>query len=48
MIAHLKKDHPEVSERHLCRVFSVSRSWYYEKRTVAEQKARKDLDLRTP
>ena len=46
MIAHLKKDHPEVSERHLCRVFSVSRSWYYEKRTVAEQKARKDLDLR--
>ena len=46
MIAHLKKDHPEVSERHLYRVFSVSRSWYYEKRTVAEQKARKDLDLR--
>ncbi len=45
MIDRLKEDHPEVSERHLCRVFSVSRSWYYEKPSP-EQKARKDLDLR--
>jgi putative transposase len=46
VIAGLKEDHPEVSERQICRVFSVSRSWYYEKSTAAEQKARKDLDLR--
>ncbi len=45
MIDRLKEDHPEVSERHLCRVFSVSRSWYYEKPSP-EQKTRKDLDLR--
>ena len=46
MIDRLKEAHPEVSERHLCRMFSVSRSWYYGKPTAAEQKARKDLDLR--
>lgn len=46
MIAFLKESHPDLSERHLCRVFSVSRSWYYEKPTAAEQKAREDLDLR--
>ena len=46
MIARLIEDHLEVSERQMCRVFSVSRSWYYEKPTAAEQKARKDLDLR--
>lgn len=45
MIERLKEDHPEVSERHLCRMFSVSRSWYYEKPSP-QQKARKDLDLR--
>ncbi len=46
MIDRLKEDHPEVSERHLCRMFSVSRSWYYEKLTAAEQKVRKDMALR--
>ena len=46
MIDRLKEDHPEVSERSLCRLFEVSRSWYHEKPTAAEQKARRDLDLR--
>lgn len=45
MIAELKRDHPEVSERHLCRMFEVSRSWYRQKPS-AEHKAGKDLDLR--
>jgi transposase InsO family protein len=45
VIARLKADHLEVSERSLCRLFEVSRSWYHEKPT-AEQKARRDLDLR--
>jgi putative transposase len=46
MIASLKESHPEVSERSLCRMFSVSRSWYYEKPMATEQKTQKDLDLR--
>jgi putative transposase len=46
VIASLKEDHPEVSFRQLCRMLLVSRSWYYEKPTAAERKARKDLDLR--
>jgi putative transposase len=46
VIARLKEDHPEISERQMCRMFSVSRSWYYEKPTAAEQQARKELDLR--
>lgn len=46
MIARLRESRPEVSERPLCRLFSVSRSWYYEKSAAAEQKAVKDLDLR--
>jgi hypothetical protein len=29
MIAEAKEDHPDISERDLCRMFSVSRSWYY-------------------
>jgi putative transposase len=45
VIARLKEDHSEVSERALCRLFSVSRSWYYRKPSV-EQKVGKDLDLR--
>ncbi len=45
MITRLKEDHLEVSERALCRVFSVSRSWYYQEPSV-EQKVGKDLDLR--
>lgn len=46
MIDRLKEEHPEVSERSLCRLFEVSRSWYHEKPTAAEQQARRDLDLR--
>jgi transposase InsO family protein len=46
VIASLKESHPEVSERSLCRLFSVSRSWYYEKPQAAERRAGKDLDLR--
>ena len=45
MSARLKEDHPQVSLRQLCRMFSVSRSWYCGKPST-EQKARKDLDLR--
>jgi putative transposase len=45
MIASLKEDHPEVSERSLCRMFSVSRSWYYE-RPSPEEKAAEDIELR--
>lgn len=46
MIASLKESHPEVSERSLCRLFSVSRSWRREKPSAIERKAGKDLDLR--
>jgi hypothetical protein len=46
VIARIREDHPELSERSLCRLFGVSRSWYYQKPTAAEQKARKDLSLR--
>jgi hypothetical protein len=30
MIGRAKEDHPSISERELCRLFEVSRSWYYE------------------
>jgi putative transposase len=46
VIARIREDHPELSERSLCRLFGVSRSWYYQEPTAAEQKARKDLSLR--
>lgn len=45
MIARLKEDHPAASERQLCRLFGVSRSWYHEKPSPQE-KVEKDLDLR--
>lgn len=45
MIARLREDHSEISERALCRLFSVSRSWYYQKPSV-EHRVGKDLDLR--
>ncbi len=46
MIAQAKEDHPRTSERTLCRLFSVSRSWYYE-RPRAEQRAHaKNVALR--
>lgn len=46
MIDRLKEDHPEVSERSLCRLFEVSRSWYREKPPASERQARKDVGLR--
>lgn len=45
MISLLKEDHPEASERQLCRLFGVSRSWYYDKLS-AEGAASRELDLR--
>jgi putative transposase len=46
MIARAKEEHPTLSERDLCRLFWVSRSWHYE-RPKAEQRARdKDVALR--
>jgi transposase InsO family protein len=46
VIARLKEDRSEVSERALCRLFSVSRSWYYRKPSVEQRVVGKDLDLR--
>lgn len=45
MIGRLKEDRLGVSERQMCRLFGVSRSWYYE-RPSSEEKARRDHDLR--
>ncbi len=45
MIAEAKEDHPETSERELCQLFGVSRSWYYE-RPSPEEKAAQDVELR--
>jgi putative transposase len=45
MIAEAKEGHPDVSERDLCRMFSVCRSWYYE-RSSPEQRAYRDVELR--
>ena len=45
MIGRLKEDHLGVSERQMCRLFGVSRSWYYECPS-SEEKARRDHDLR--
>lgn len=46
MISSLKESNPGVSERSLCRLFSVGRSWRREKPTAARRRAGKDLDLR--
>jgi putative transposase len=46
MIVEAKEGHPSISERDLCRLFSVSRSWYYERRPSSEEKARRDVELR--
>ncbi len=46
MIVEVKESHPSISERDLCRLFSVSRSWYYERRPSSEEKARRDVELR--
>jgi putative transposase len=45
MIGRAKEEHPGFSERELCRLFSVSRSWYYE-RPSPEEKAAEDVELR--
>ena len=45
MIGRAKAEHPGFSERELCRVFEVSRSWYYECPSP-EEKASEDVELR--
>jgi putative transposase len=46
MICEAKEAHEAaISERELCRLFGVSRSWYYEHPTP-EEKAAADLELR--
>jgi putative transposase len=45
MISEAKQTHAATSERELCRLFGVSRSWYYE-RPSPEQKAAQDVELR--
>ena len=46
MISEAKEAHEAaISERELCRLFGVSRSWYYESPTP-EEKAAEDLALR--
>ena len=37
MIAEAKEDYPDLSERDLCRMFGVSRSWYYERPSPEER-----------
>lgn len=45
MIGQAATDHPKMPLTELCELFSVSRSWYYEK-LYSQQQANKDLDLR--
>jgi putative transposase len=46
MISEAKEAHEAaISERELCRLFGVSRSWYYE-RPTSEEEAARDLQLR--
>ena len=46
MICAAKEAHEAaISERELCRLFGVSRSWYYE-RPTPEEKAARDIELR--
>ncbi len=45
MIEEALSEHPEVSVERLCKLFSVSRSWYYECPTP-EEKAHRDVELR--
>jgi putative transposase len=47
MIARAKEDHPTLfSERALCRLFSVSRSWYYECLSGRVEAQEADVELR--
>jgi len=45
MISEAKEAHAATSERELCRLFEVSRSWYYERPSL-EEKAQRDIELR--
>ena len=45
MIEEVYAEYPQMSLTALCEMFSVSRSWYYEK-SSPEMQAEKDLDLR--
>ena len=45
MIEETRAEHPEVSLKELCELFSVSRSWYYE-RPTPEKRAHRDFELR--
>ena len=45
MIYEARVEYPEVSLKDLCKLFSVSRSWYYE-RPTPQQKAQRDVELR--
>jgi putative transposase len=45
MIAEARAEHPEVSVKGLCELFSVSRSWYYQKPSP-RHKAERDVALR--
>ena len=44
MIEETRAEHPEVSLKDLCELFSVSRSWYYE-RPPPEEKAHRGVEL---
>ena len=44
MIEEARAEHPEVSLKELCELFSVSRSWYYE-RPTPEEKAHRGVEL---
>ncbi len=46
MIQEAAMEHPEVALSDLCKLFEVSRSWYYEKPTKAHRQAREDVALR--
>jgi hypothetical protein len=46
MIAEAKEGHPGISERDLCRMFGVSRSWYYERPCLEESAYSRDVELR--
>jgi putative transposase len=45
MIEEARAEYPEVPLKELCELFSVSRSWYYE-RPTPEQRAHRDVELR--
>jgi putative transposase len=45
MIKEARAEHPGVSIKELCELFSVSRSWYYE-RPTSQEKVHRDLKLR--